>query len=134
MSIQSKHKMFSDEKMEKYILRKSFEGYLPDELLWRRKEAFSDGCSSVKKSWHSIITNFVNEIISDEDFEFQKKKYKINCPQLKETLFYRKIFDNYYRYFSNVIDFYWLPKWSGGQIDPSARELDGYEQKVVAEQ
>ena len=48
--------------------------YLPKEVLWRRKEAFSDGCSSVKNSWHSIITEFVNEIISDEDYKFQRKK------------------------------------------------------------
>jgi hypothetical protein len=46
-------------------------------------------------------------------------------------LFYRKIYDHYYSYFSNVIDFYWLPKWCGGQIDPSARELDGYKQEQV---
>lgn len=135
MSIDPTLKMYgkNDNRIEKFLLRKAFEegDYLPKEVLWRRKEAFSDGCSSVKNSWHSIITDFVNEIISDEDYEFQRKKYKTNRPQLKETLFYRKIYDHYYSYFSNVIDFYWLPKWCGGQIDPSARELDGYKQEQV---
>ena len=43
------------EGMEKWLLRKSFEGYLPEEVLWRRKEAFSDGVSSMKRSWHHIL-------------------------------------------------------------------------------
>ena len=68
--------------IEKYLLRKAFSGYkiIPDEVLWRPKEAFSDGCSSEERSWHKIIKEYVDKLISDEEFNLNKKKYKINPP------------------------------------------------------
>ena len=125
MSIQSKHKMFNDEKMEKYILRKSFEGYLPDELLWRRKEAFSDGVSSYQRSWFDIIKEFVEKKYTDEEFEEKIKKYDYNPPYDKESLFYREIFDKYYPNFEKTIPYYWRHPFCT-DLDPSARLLDCY--------
>jgi len=116
--------MYSEDKMEKYLLRKAFESdnIIPNDILWRSKEAFSDGCSSENRSWHKIIQEHVDSIISDEEFIENKDKYKFNTPMIKESYFYRKIFEEYYPQKSNVIPHFWLPNWSS-QIDPSAREL-----------
>ena len=72
LSIDSKLRS-SNEKMEKYLLRKSFEGILPKEVLWRRKEAFSDGVSGKERSWYEIIQDLIEEKISDEEFKNYKK-------------------------------------------------------------
>jgi asparagine synthase (glutamine-hydrolysing) len=101
---------------EKYILRKSFEGdYLPDEVLWRRKEGFSDGVSSTTKSWYQIIQEYVDKIVSNQEFE----NYKDIFPS-KEAFWYKKLFDNYFPSFENPIDYYWMPKWTNS-TDPSGR-------------
>ena len=126
MTIDPKLKMYNNENglIEKYLLRKAFSGYniIPDEVLWRPKEAFSDGCSSEERSWHKIIQEHVDNLISDDEFNLNKNKYKINPPLLKESYFYRKIFDSYFPGKANVIPYFWLPNWSD-EIDPSAREL-----------
>lgn len=126
MSIDTKLKMY-DNRIEKYLLRKSFEGenLLPDSVLWRKKEAFSDGCSSVERSWHSIIKEFVDKFVTDDEFYKNKNNYTFNMPQLKETYFYRTLFESYYPSRSNIIPHYWLPNWDN-KVDPSARELDIY--------
>ena len=130
MSIDPKLKMYgnNDNRIEKYLLRRAFvnDNLLPNEVLWRAKEAFSDGCSSNENSWHNIIQNFVNDLITDDELKEAQQIYKHNPPQLKESLYYRKIFDSYFNGHSNVINNFWLPKWCGNQIDPSARVLDMY--------
>ena len=125
MSINNKLK--THERMEKYLLRQAFNDtdLLPKDVLWRKKEAFSDGCSSVERSWHKIIQEFVDKEISDDDFELEKIKYTHNPPQIKESLYYRKIFNKFYPGRDNVIPYYWLPNWSD-EKDPSARELTNY--------
>ena len=133
MSIDPKLRQFGDghpkERIEKYILRKAFEGYLPNEVLWRRKNGFSDSVSSKEKSWHSIIRQFIDTIITDEQFEEDRLTYTINQPQIKEAYYYRKIFEKHYggRNHQTICPYMWLPKWSGDMQDPSARELDTYE-------
>ena len=126
MTINPSLKMYNSENglPEKYLLRKAFENenVIPNEVLWRPKEAFSDGCSSEHRSWHKIIQEYVDKLITDDEFNNNKDKYKINPPQLKESYFYRKIFESYYPGKSNVIPYFWLPNWSD-EIDPSAREL-----------
>lgn len=125
MSIHPKHKLFSDEKMEKYILRKSFEGYLPKELLWRRKEAFSDGVSSYQRSWFDIIKEYVDKKYSDEEYERLRETYKYNKPYDKESLFYREIFEEYYPNKAETVPYYWKHPFTT-EIDPSARLLKCY--------
>ena len=125
MSIHPKHKMFSDTKMEKYILRKAFTGYLPDELLWRRKEAFSDGVSSYKRSWFDIIKEFVNNKYTDEEYKELRDKYKYNKPYDKESLYYREIFTKHYPNRAETIPYYWKHPFTT-ELDPSARLLDCY--------
>ena len=95
---------------------------IPDEVLWSPKEAFSDGCSSEKRSWHKIIQEYVDSIITDDDYLRNKHKYTFNTPISKESYWYRKIFEYYYPNKSNVIPHFWLPNWTNVK-DPSAREL-----------
>ncbi len=116
--------------VEKYLLRKAFSGtdFIPEQVLWRPKEAFSDGVSSLKKSWYKILQEDIEMIYTDKDVEDAKNKYTHNIPYTKESLYYRERFcktfsDNV----ANVIPYFWLPKW-GNVKDPSARVLDVYKQ------
>jgi len=125
---------------EKYLLRKSFDctGLLPECVLWRKKEAFSDGVSSESKSWYQIIQDIAEEKISDEQFEYLTKSYyknyqdltgeKIIVPHTKEALYYHQIFDEFYPSQYHTIPYYWMPKWIEGATDPSARTLSIYKE------
>ena len=130
MSIKSELKMYKNNSniIEKNLLRTAFDddNLLPKEVLWRRKEAFSDGCSSKERSWHKVIQEFVDKQITDEEYEENKNKYSCNCPDLKESYYYRKIFESYYPEKGNLIPHFWMPKWCGENKDPSARELNNY--------
>ena len=106
---------------EKHLLRVSFdESYLPSDVLWRRKCAFSDGVSPTNKSWYEIIQDYANDIIKDEVLCINKDKY-----HSKEAFFYKQIFDSYFPTFKDPIDYYWMPKWSNTN-DPSAITILGY--------
>ena len=114
---------------EKYLLRKAFDGknIIPQEVLWRPKEAFSDGVSSLKRSWYQIVLDYFNEKYSEHDLE-QAKQYKINIPYTKESLHYRLKFNEKYTDIqAHVVPYFWLPKW-GNVKEPSARILSVYKQ------
>lgn len=122
---------------EKYLLRKSFDStdLLPECVLWRKKEAFSDGVSSESKSWYQIVQEMVEEKITDEQFNILKNKYqnhtdlteeKVVIPHTKEALYYHMIFDEFYPEQYHIIPYYWMPKWIDGASDPSARTLKIY--------
>ena len=122
---------------EKYLLRKSFEGtgLLPECVLWRKKEAFSDGVSSESKSWYQIVQEQVAQLMTDEQFESAKSIYtqykkvtgdEIVIPHTKEAMYYHQIFDEFYPGQFHVIPYYWMPKWIDGVSDPSARTLSVY--------
>ena len=119
--------------IEKYLLRKSFDdmNILPSDVLWRRKEAFSDGCSGMNKSWATIVQEHVDKIITNEQFDKSANMYTHNKPLMKESLYYRILFDKHYEKHANVIPYFWMPKWTKDNvIDPSARILtDVYEKK-----
>ena len=125
MTIDPKLKMFSDERMEKYLLRKAFEGYLPDELLWRRKEAFSDGVSGHNRSWFQIIKEFVDGIYSDEEYLIRREKYDYMKPYDKESLYYREEFEKYFPTREKMIPYFWRHPFTT-ELDPSARKLSFY--------
>lgn len=133
MNIDPKFKIpykLGGKQIEKYLLRKSFEDMklLPNEVLWRRKEALSDGISSGKKSWFQIIQEHIDKIITDKEYNENKNKYMNNPPISKESYYYRKLFDEYFPNSDHIIDHMWLPKWSGDNNDPSARTLKVYDQ------
>jgi len=125
---------------EKYLLRKSFDGtgLLPECVLWRKKEAFSDGVSAESKSWYQIVQEKANLEITDEQFKFLTKLYyqdyseltgeKIVIPHTKEALYYHLIFDEFYPGQYHTIPYYWMPQWIVGATDPSARTLSIYKE------
>lgn len=121
-SIPAKLRM-SNERIEKYMLRKAFDddNIIPRDVLWRKKEAFSDGVSSKENSWHTILKNYIEDQLSDIEYE-EIKLDSINPPSLKETAYYKKLFKQHFK-FENIIPYYWLPKYCGDVDDPSAREL-----------
>ena len=129
LSIPVHLRTISKERMEKYLIRKAFEddNLIPEEVLWRRKNGFSDGVSALERSWHTIVQEYVDSKISDEEFEKNKGKWSHDTPQIKEGYFYRKIFEKQYQNQNTLTPYQWLPKWSGDIIDPSARALSIYE-------
>ena len=122
-------------KCEKYLLRQAFSGnnLLPDSVLWRAKEAFSDGVSSNKKSWFSILQNHIQEKIfkaeGNKMLYSQKIFYTLNEPKTLEQLHYRMIFESYYPSQSHLIPHFWMPNYTNA-TDASARTLDIYKKKV----
>lgn len=113
--------------IEKYLIRRSFQdtGLLPDEILWRTKEAFSDGVSSEKNNWLDKIKAIANSSIDEATFENSKTNIVYCTPRTKEELYYRSIFKAF-RYNDKWIVDYWMPKWSPETVDPSARTLTIY--------
>jgi asparagine synthase (glutamine-hydrolysing) len=112
--------------IEKQLFRDAFKDtdYLPHEVLYRRKEAFSDGTSSLEKSWFEILQEHIGGLVSDE--EFMNHKYGVEVDS-KEKYYYKKIFEkNFGEKCFGVIPYYWLPKWCGNVMEPSARVLDVY--------
>jgi asparagine synthase (glutamine-hydrolysing) len=86
--------------------------------------AFSDGVSVKNRSWHTIINEYTDNLIPDYDFDNNKKLFKHCPPMLKESYFYRILFDQLFGpHNCVVIPHFWLPRWCGDIIDPSAREL-----------
>tara|TARA_Y100000591_G_scaffold1040_1_gene883 strand:- start:2851 stop:4449 length:1599 start_codon:yes stop_codon:yes gene_type:complete len=130
MSIPPKYKMFGNGVIEKKILREAFANtnLLPNEVLFRKKEAFSDGVSSQEKSWFQIIQEHLETQISDEEFNLKQKIYTHNPPHTKEALYYRELFEKNFKNHSKIIPHFWMPnpKWCN-VTDPSARILDNYE-------
>lgn len=124
-------------KIEKYLLREAFNGtgLLPDEVLWRKKEAFSDGVSGTKRSWYSVIQERTEKIYSDEEFKKATEDYKHLPPTSKEALHFRKLFEKIFGKgeIQTVVPAFWLPLWSGDIKDPSARLLNVYDEEVRKE-
>jgi len=86
--------------IEKYHLRKAidvtFPGLLPDEILWRQKEAFSDGVSSFKKkSWVEVLKDHAEACFPDELYEKERRQYT-PMPTHKDALYLRKTYEKYY--------------------------------------
>lgn len=104
---------------EKFLLRKSFENtnIIPNDVLFRQKEAFSDAISNKRKSWFEYIHEYVDTLVPDSEFE-NNNKFKT-----KESYWYYKTYKKYYPE-SNENVLYWMPKWTTEHNgDPSARKL-----------
>ncbi|XWV25204.1 glutamine-dependent asparagine synthetase [Tupanvirus deep ocean] len=117
--------MYSTDFMEKQIVRDSFKGYLPNEILYRSKEAFSDAVSNSDTNWAATIQMIANKEISDSDLV--DNEFVINRPRTKDALYFRRIFNNIYPGRDNVLPHYWLPRFQKEEVlDPSARVLKCY--------
>ena len=93
MSMDATAKMAGRGRMEKAILREAFTGYLPDSILWRQKEQFSDG---VGYGWIDGLKAYTSDQVSDEEFAGAAERFPINPPSTKEAYFYRSIFARHY--------------------------------------
>jgi len=108
----------SKNKQDKHIFRKTFKDILPQEILERKKEAFSDGVSSKQNSWYEIIQKHTKnkKIIN----------YNNNNPKTPEQSYYRSLFSLYYKNSSHIIPYFWMPKFIEAE-DSSARTLKIYD-------
>jgi len=130
-SIATKFLRPTSNQKEKYILRAAFNDadILPQDVLWRKKEAFSDGVSATEEPWHASINRFAQAQIPNctEELANAATKYPFNTPKTPEALLYRRLFEQYYgEKVVNVIPYMWMPKWSPETTDPSARTLSLY--------
>lgn len=115
--------------VEKYLLRKSFESknIIPKEVLFRSKEAFSDGVSNKKKSLYIILQEHFNKYYTDSEYERNVENIKHCKPLTKEALYYRMKFNKIFGIENaKIIPYFWLPKWCGDIKEPSARILNNY--------
>ncbi len=112
----------------KYLLRHAFEqgDYLPEEILWREKAAFSD---AVGHSMVDYLKEYAQKQYTDAEFESRCKNYTHARPFTKESLLYRGIFEKYYPGQAEMVLDFWMPnkEWEGCDVkDPSARVLSNY--------
>ena len=118
----------ANKRIEKYLIRNAYAntGLLPNEVLWRRKEAFSDGVSKKTRSWYQVIEEKIPKSVIDS-FHSNKEEFVENPPQTAEQYYYRKLFaDNYYLNGADTtIPYFWMPKYVDAK-DASARTLTIY--------
>ena len=112
----------------KYLLRHAFEqeDYLPEEILWREKAAFSD---AVGHSMVDYLKEYAEKMYTDAEFENKCRRYTHARPFTKESLLYREIFEKYYPGQAEMVKDFWMPNrdWEGCDVnDPSARVLSNY--------
>ena len=93
MHLHPAEKMIQEQRMEKWVLRKAFEDYLPASIAWRQKEQFSDG---VGYSWIDTLKAQAEALVEDSDFEMASARYPINTPKNKEEYYYRTIFESHF--------------------------------------
>jgi asparagine synthase (glutamine-hydrolysing) len=126
-------------KCEKYLLRTAFSNcnLLPDCVLWRTKEAFSDGVSSDTKSWFSILQDHIKTNIfklNNSNFlNSQQEHYIYNTPKTYEQLYYRMVFESSFNMQSYIIPYFWMPNFTNA-TDASARTLDVYKKHTKKEE
>ena len=93
MSLNPKDKMIKGERIEKWILRKAFEDYLPDSIVWRQKEQFSDG---VGYNWIDTLKKVVEDQISDKNMKEASSRFPFQTPATKEEYYYRSLFSEHF--------------------------------------
>lgn len=86
-------KMCPGKTMEKRIVREAFSDMLPEEIVWRQKEQFSDG---VGYSWIDTLKKMTEELVTDEQMAHAAERFPINTPMCKEEYYYRSIFEEHF--------------------------------------
>ena len=117
---------------EKHLLRFSFHDFigfdgrplLPNDILWRTKEAFSDGVSQESRSLYEIIQEYIHTIFLSNP----NKKYSWNPPKTEEQEYYRWLFESYYPGRGSIVPYMWMPRFIEGVTDASARTLSVYKE------
>lgn len=93
MRLNPQDKMCGNGKIEKYILRKTFQDYLPESVAWRQKEQFSDG---VGYSWIDSLKEMAEKKVSDKQMMHASERFPINPPMSKEEYWYRTMFEEHF--------------------------------------
>jgi asparagine synthase (glutamine-hydrolysing) len=123
-TIPAQYKNPKENAIEKWLLRDAFfdktEPYIPEEILNRPKDAFSDACGY---DWIPSLKAFCEAQVPDEIFSQRFTKYPHLTPTSKESYYYREIFESYYPRQSHILKHFWLPKWTENQGEPSAKIL-----------
>jgi asparagine synthase (glutamine-hydrolysing) len=125
MNIDPAEKLHTKDRIEKYILRKAFDTtdepdtkpYLPQKILWRQKEQFSDG---VGYGWIDALKDTAEQQVTDEMMKNPKKEWGDDIPDTKEAYWYRCLFDEHFPSYCASTVMRWTPTWSN-QTDPSGR-------------
>ncbi|ORY09398.1 asparagine synthetase [Clohesyomyces aquaticus] len=133
MNTDPSEKLITKERIEKYILRKAFDTtdepgtqpYLPDEILWRQKEQFSDG---VGYGWIDALKDNAELHVTDEMMKNPKPEWGTDVPDSKEAYWYRCMFDEHFPSYCASTVMRWTPTWSK-QTDPSGRAISIHEKK-----
>ncbi|EGC42078.1 asparagine synthetase [Histoplasma capsulatum var. duboisii H88] len=127
MGVDPQEKMITKDRIEKYILRKAFDTsddpdakpYLPDSILWRQKEQFSDG---VGYGWIDALKDNAELHVTDEMMKNPKPEWGDDVPDTKEGYWYRMMFDELFPPYCASTVMRWTPTWSK-QTDPSGRAV-----------
>ena len=119
--------------IEKWPLRKAFDGYLPHEILWRQKEQFSDG---VGYNWINGVKETAEHEITDGMLRGAAERFPVKTPETKEAYFYRQIFERHFPYATAINCVPWersvacstetALKWDAAfqnMVDPSGRAV-----------
>lgn len=93
MNLRPDLKMCPGKKLEKQVLRQAFSDYLPEDIVWRQKEQFSDG---VGYSWIDTLKAYTASQVSDEQMAHAAERFPINPPMNKEEYYYRSIFAEHF--------------------------------------
>lgn len=94
MNFKPSAKMCQGSTIEKKVLREAFDGMLPEEVLWRQKEQFSDG---VGYSWIDALRDYAEKSVSDRKFAEREIRFPVNTPVTKEAYLYREIFEDLFK-------------------------------------
>ncbi|PWW75304.1 glutamine-hydrolyzing asparagine synthase [Tuber magnatum] len=127
LNVDPAEKLITKERIEKFILRKAFDTsddpdakpYLPDDILWRQKEQFSDG---VGYGWIDVLKDTAEKMVSDEQMKSPKPEWGGDVPDSKEGYWYRCMFDEQFPAQCASTVMRWTPKWSKVS-DPSGRAI-----------
>jgi asparagine synthase (glutamine-hydrolysing) len=133
MNIDPQEKMITKDRLEKYIIRKAFDTtdepdeqpYLPDNILWRQKEQFSDG---VGYGWIDSLKDTAEKQVTDEMMKNPKPEWGNDIPDTKEAYWYRCMFDEHFPPHCASTVMRWTPTWSK-QSDPSGRAISTHNAK-----
>ena len=146
MRMDAQHKMViknteAAQRMEKGVIRQAFDGYLPESILWRQKEQFSDG---VGYGWIDGLKDHAEQMVSDREFAAAAARYPFNTPATKEAYLYRSIFEQHYPgeacaatvpggksiACSSPAALAWDPDFANA-ADPSGRAIKGVHQQAL---
>jgi asparagine synthase (glutamine-hydrolysing) len=133
LSIPAKVRCHSTHGMcEKHLLRFAFHDFtgvdgrplLPNDILWRTKEAFSDGVSKQSRSLYEIIQDYIKTIFITNP----NKTYEWNPPKTEEQEYYRWLFESYFPDRGSIVPYMWMPRFVEDATDASARTLAVYKE------